>query len=168
MQIIMANKISQRQNNQPDTKKEVRGFCQSGVGWGLYPFPPEYLPAGEPDGVKSKGMRKCHLHDFKVNNPPVPAAAPPPAAEAIALLAAPELPPPPRALRGACMRTFKIYQNYWQFKEFNLGSNCSCSAAITFGTNHVGSGLWKRKLWPHLSGTNRYKRQVWVFRICYM
>ena len=51
---------------QPDTKKEVRGFCQSGVGWGLYPFPPEYLPAGEPESVTGKGMRKCQLDDFKV------------------------------------------------------------------------------------------------------
>ena len=89
---------------------------------------------------------------FKVDNPSVP-ATPPPAAEAIALLAAPELPPPPRALRGACMWSLKIC---WPFKELNLGSNCPCSTAITFGTNHV---VWKRKLWPHLSGTNRYKRQ---------
>ena len=65
-------------------------------------------------------MRKGQLHDFKVNNPPVPAAAPPPAAEAIALLAAPELPPPPRALRGACMPAFKIYQNYCHLNNLTL------------------------------------------------
>ena len=57
---------------------------------------------------------------LKVNNPPVPAAPPPPAAEAIALLAAPELPPPPRALRGACMRTFEIYQIIGNLKNLTL------------------------------------------------